>query len=164
MKIQPTIPAPHTPAPHPLTQHTTTPGDVSAPTSSQRTELNSLLLSPPSHHHSPGEDRDTGGSPQGFTAPLQTQRTISPPLIGASPLSSMRNQVLSLSDVTSLLPRREFKLHGGQISDTGFDVSFGSLCKQIDEGLKKGFTESEVIRGVLKITKPGNFRERLTNG
>lgn len=41
--------------------------------------------------------------------------------------------------------------------------SSSSLCKQIDEGLKEGFMESEVIRGVLKITKPGNFREMLTN-
>ena len=37
------------------------------------------------------------------------------------------------------------------------------ICKQIDEGLKEGFSESEVIRTVIKVTKPGNFREMLTN-
>lgn len=54
-------------------------------------------------------------------------------------------------------------MHGGQISDTGSDMSYSSLCKQIDEGLQQGFSESEVIRTVLKITKPGTFRDMLTS-
>lgn len=77
--------------------------------------------------------------------------------------SSMGDQVMRFNDVAALLPRREFKLHGGQISDVGSDISYSSLCKQIDEGLQEGFTESEVIRTVLKITKPGTFKEMLTN-
>lgn len=113
------------------------------------------------------EDRDIGSPPRSFTAhqsmlPKLT-KTVGPPLSMASPSSSIRNQVLSLSDVASLLPRREFKLHGGQISDTGSDISYGNLCKQVDEGLQEGFTESEVIRSVLKITKPGTFKEMLNN-
>lgn len=150
-----------TPAPLlPPTLSATTTGDVPTPSPPQHVEL--LLQPPPSPHRSPGEDRDTGAS-RGLIAPSQTPRTFGPSLSGVSPSSSIRNQVLSLSDVASLLPRREFKLHGGQISDTGSDVSFGNLCKQIDDGLQEGFTESEVIRSVLKITKPGNFKEMLTN-
>lgn len=87
------------------------------------------------------------------------------PASGAAPKLStnINNQVIRVTDVASLLPRREFKLHGGQICDAGCDMSFNCLCKQIDEGLQEGFSESEVIRSVLKITKPGTFKEMLVN-
>lgn len=61
----------------------------------------------------------------------------------------------------SYLPRREFKLFGGQIGDNSSDISYNSLTKQINEGLKEGFTEAEVVRGVLRIVKPGTFRDML---
>lgn len=82
---------------------------------------------------------------------------------GATKPSTVSDQVVRLTDVTTLLPRREFKLFGGQLSDSGSELSYNSICKQIDEGLQEGFTESEVIRTVIKITKPGTFREMLTN-
>ncbi|XP_039509536.1 uncharacterized protein LOC120464220 [Pimephales promelas] len=87
---------------------------------------------------------------------------------GVAPLGRMNSsntsdQVVRLSDVSALLPRREFKLHGGQICDAGCDMSFNCLCKQMDEGLQEGFSGSEIIRAVLKITKPGTFREMLVN-
>lgn len=69
--------------------------------------------------------------------------------------------LVKLSDVAAFLPRREYKIHGGQISDHDSDLSFNNLCKQIDEGLAEGFTPAEVIRTVLKITKPGTFRDML---
>ncbi|KAK0131525.1 hypothetical protein N1851_033780 [Merluccius polli] len=77
--------------------------------------------------------------------------------------SSSGDQVLRVNDVAGLLPRREFKLHGGQISDVGSDMSYSNLCKQIDEGMQGGFPESEVIHTVIKVIKPGTFREMLTN-
>ncbi len=92
-----------------------------------------------------------------------------PSHIGAAALgrmnssSNISDHVVRLSDVSALLPRREFKLHGGQISDAGSDISYNSLSKQMDEGLQEGFSESEIIRTVLKITKPGTFREMLSN-
>lgn len=82
---------------------------------------------------------------------------------GRVSLSSFGDQVLRVNDFAALLPRREFKLHGGQISDVGSDVSYGNLCKQIEDGIQEGFTESEIIRTVLKILKPGTFREMLSN-
>lgn len=141
------------------TRPVTPPRDISPPLLPQPKDIPHLPLptSPP------GEDRDINASAKSLTAPAQTTRTVRPPMGMASPSSSSGHQVLSLSDVASLLPRREFKLYGGQISDTGSDISYGNLCKQIDEGLLEGFTESEVIRSVLKITKPGTFREMLTN-
>lgn len=85
-------------------------------------------------------------------------------LQGRTSLSStVTDQVVRLSDVTALLPRQECKFHGGQISDTGSDISFSGLCKQIDTALQEGFSEGEIIRVVLKITKSGTFREMLTN-
>lgn len=64
-----------------------------------------------------------------------------------------------VTDVAAFLPRREYKIHGGQISDS--DLSFNSLCKQIDEGLNERFTEAEIIRTVLNIIKPGTFKNML---
>lgn len=39
----------------------------------------------------------------------------------------------------------------------GSGRSYSALCKQTDVG----FNESEIIRTVLKITKPGTFRKML---
>ncbi|KAL2083705.1 hypothetical protein ACEWY4_021478 [Coilia grayii] len=61
--------------------------------------------------------------------------------------------MVSLKDL-SYLQRREFKVHGGQIGDHSSDITYNSICKQIDEGVREGFSETEVIRGVLKIVKP----------
>lgn len=69
--------------------------------------------------------------------------------------------LVKLTDVAALLPHREFKIHGGQISDSASDLSFNCLCKQIDEGLAEGFSEAEVLRTVLKIIKPGTFKDML---
>ncbi len=68
---------------------------------------------------------------------------------------------IKLTDVAALLPRREFKIHSGQISDSHSDVSYSSPCRQIDEGLSENFTEAEVIGTVLKIIKPGTFKDML---
>lgn len=68
--------------------------------------------------------------------------------------------MVSIRDI-SMLQRREFKIHGGQIGDSVSDISFSNLCKQIDEGIKEGYTESEIIRGVFRLIKPGNFKDML---
>lgn len=67
--------------------------------------------------------------------------------------------LVKLTDVAAFLPHRENKIHGGQHSDS--DSSFNNLCKQIDEGLAEEFTVAEVIRTVLKIIKPGTFKDML---
>lgn len=46
-------------------------------------------------------------------------------------------------------------MHGGQISDWD--------CKQIDEGVKEKYPESEITRTVLKIIKLGTFKDMLIN-
>lgn len=71
-------------------------------------------------------------------------------------------RLVSLQDL-AYLQRKEYRIHGGQISDTTSELSYNSLCKQIDEGLREKHTEGEVIRGVLRAIKPGNFRDMLTN-
>lgn len=76
-------------------------------------------------------------------------------------VTSQVTDVIKLTDVAALLPRREFRIHSGQISDSDYDVSYSSLCRQIDEGLAENFTETEVIRTVLKIIKPGAFKDML---
>lgn len=61
------------------------------------------------------------------------------------------------------LPRREFKIHGSQIGDHTSDISFNHVCKQIDKGVRENFSENEVVRGVLRIIKPSNYKDMLTN-
>ncbi|KAI4876105.1 hypothetical protein NFI96_006460 [Prochilodus magdalenae] len=112
-------------------------------------------------------DRDTDASPRNYSnltpAMASTRGANGAPPGRLSPPSSIVDQVVRFTDVAALFPRREFKLHGGQICDTGSDMSYNNLCKQLDEGIREGFSESEIIRTVLRITKPGTFREMLTN-
>lgn len=69
--------------------------------------------------------------------------------------------MIKFSDVAAYLPVREFKIYGGQISDSNSDLSYSSICKQIDESIAEKFTETEIIRIVLKVIKPGTFKEML---
>lgn len=83
-------------------------------------------------------------------------------------LTSYSNVRPSPSPVVSLrdlpyLPRREFMVQGGQVGDHMSDISYNSVCRQIEEGLKENFTGSEIVRGVLKIIKPGSFKDMLVN-
>lgn len=55
-----------------------------------------------------------------------------------------------------------YNIHGGQISDSDSNLSYNNFCKQIDEGLVEGFSETEVIRTVLRVIKPGTFKDMLT--
>lgn len=72
------------------------------------------------------------------------------------------DQPVCLKDL-SYLQRKDFKVHGGQVGDQNSDLSYNNISKQIDEGVKEGFTETEVVRGVLRIIKPGAFKDMLVN-
>lgn len=96
----------------------------------------------------------------------ETESIVAPSAVnieaGRSPVVvSQVTDMVKLTDVAALLPRREFTIHSGQISDSDSDVSYSSLCRQIDEGLSENFTEAEVIRTVLKIIRPGTFKDML---
>lgn len=67
------------------------------------------------------------------------------------------DRIIPLRDLSLL--RREFKIQGGQIGDQGSDLSYNSICRQIDEGVKERFSETEILRGVLRAIKPGNFKD-----
>lgn len=59
--------------------------------------------------------------------------------------------------------RREFRVHGGQIGDQGSEMGYNNIVKQIDEGVSEGFTEAEIVRGMLRVIKPGTFKDMLLN-
>ncbi|KAK0148063.1 hypothetical protein N1851_012231 [Merluccius polli] len=82
----------------------------------------------------------------------------------SSPASTQNTpeRVVPLKDLP-YFQRREFKVHGGQIGDQSSEVSYGSISKQIDEGVREGFADAEVVRGVLRIIKTGTFRDMLSN-
>lgn len=69
-------------------------------------------------------------------------------------------QPVTLKDL-SLFPHREFKVFGGQVGDSSSDINYSSLIKQIKEGVREGFPEAEIVRGALRIVKPGTFRDML---
>lgn len=75
---------------------------------------------------------------------------------------SAREGMVSLREL-SYLSRREFKVQGGQIGDQSSDISYNNVCRQIDDGIKEGFSDSEIVCGVLKIIRPGIFKEMLIN-
>ncbi|KAL1277383.1 hypothetical protein QQF64_024056 [Cirrhinus molitorella] len=58
---------------------------------------------------------------------------------------------------------REFKIHGGQIGDHSSDISYNNVCRQMDAGLRENFSDTDIIRGVLRIIKPGIFKDMLIN-
>lgn len=66
------------------------------------------------------------------------------------------DRVVPLRDLSLLC--REFKIQGGQINDQSSDLSYNSICRQIDEGVKERFSETEILRAVLRVIKAGNFK------
>lgn len=52
-------------------------------------------------------------------------------------------------------------MFGGQIGDNNSEISYNSLIKQMNEGMKEGFADAEIVRGVLRIVRPGTFRDML---
>lgn len=108
---------------------------------------------------------DDHASDEEYTDPLaETEQVVVATMSKKAPTTVVADQVtglVKLTDVAAFLPRREYKIHGGQVSDSDSDLSFSNLCKQIDEGLAEGFTENEVIRTVLKVIKPGTFKDML---
>ncbi|KAJ8008316.1 hypothetical protein DPEC_G00103570 [Dallia pectoralis] len=73
-----------------------------------------------------------------------------------------QDKLFSLREL-SYLHRRELKIQGGQIGDQGSDLSYNSVCRQIENGLKEQFSDAEVVRAVLKVIKPGTFKDMLMN-
>lgn len=58
--------------------------------------------------------------------------------------------------MAALLPQRELKVFGGQITDSGADISYSSIFKQIEETIAN-ISESEVVRAVLKVIRIGHI-------
>ena len=84
----------------------------------------------------------------------------SPPSEPAS--QSAREGMASLREL-SYLPQREFKVQGGQVGDQSSDINYNNVCMQIDDGIREGFTDSEIVCGVLKIIRPGIFKDKHPN-
>lgn len=63
---------------------------------------------------------------------------------------------LSMKDLAAALNRREFKIQG-QIGEPGQRdrLSFSSLARQIEQGLKRGYEEDEVVMAVIKAISHG---------
>lgn len=73
-----------------------------------------------------------------------------------------REGTISLRDL-SYLQRREFKVQEGQVGDHSSDINYNNICKQVDEGIREGFHDTEIVCGVLRIIKPGTFKDMLIN-
>lgn len=109
---------------------------------------------------------------QSIMAPT-TQTLEQPPLSPAhtskshhniphSPAQSGPETMISLREL-SYLQRREFKVQGGQVGDHSSDISYNNVGKQIEEGIREGVHDGDIVRGVLRIIKPGTFKDMLIN-
>lgn len=54
-------------------------------------------------------------------------------------------------------------MHGGQIGDHSSDITYNNVCRQMDAGLRENFSDTDIVRGVLRIIKPGIFKDMLIN-
>jgi hypothetical protein len=63
----------------------------------------------------------------------------------------------------SYLHRGDLKMQSGQIGDYTSDITYNSVCKQLEEGIKEDFSDSEMVRGVLRTIKPEHFKDMLIN-
>ncbi|CAL9699110.1 unnamed protein product [Knipowitschia caucasica] len=123
-------------------------------------------LSPPPARasHSLNQQATQASATRGFPTRETTQQFYSPQhsLLHSESVPSHTGQSMIAMKDLPLLSRKEFKIHGGTINDTTSELSYNSICRQIEEGLKENHTQNEVIRGVLRAIKPGNFRDMLT--
>ncbi|CAI5682457.1 unnamed protein product [Oreochromis niloticus] len=98
--------------------------------------------------------------------PVQANLTQSDPLQPNPPgqprAQPTREEIISLRDL-SYLQRREFRVQGDQVGDHSSDFSYNNICKQMDEGIREGFPDAEIVHGVLRIIKPGTFKDMLIN-
>lgn len=93
--------------------------------------------------------------------PLPSQGRSS---VSSSSTSHRAENMIPIRDLPLFpLHRREFKIQGGQIGDSTSDISYTSIAKQIDEGLAENHSVNDIIRGVFRIIKPGNFKDMLVN-
>lgn len=94
--------------------------------------------------------------------PIRSRHESNPNCQKEHSTSGSHDKMVSLREL-SFLHRKEFKIQGGQIADQGSDITYNSVCRQIEEGLREQFSEAEVVRGVLRVIKPGNFKDMLMN-
>ncbi|XP_031179690.1 uncharacterized protein LOC116067407 [Sander lucioperca] len=84
------------------------------------------------------------------------------PHSNTSHITHSTESMIALRDIP-LLQRKEFKIHGGQIGDNTSEISYNNITRQIDEGLRENHTEGEITRAMLRVIKPGNFKDVLTS-
>lgn len=52
-------------------------------------------------------------------------------------------------------------IQGGQFGDQRSDLSYNNICRQIDEGVEERLSKTELLGGVLRVNKSGNFKNML---
>lgn len=55
----------------------------------------------------------------------------------------------------------KFKVQEGQIGNHRSDISYSSICRQINETIKEKFSEAKILKGVLRVIKAGSFKDML---
>lgn len=88
----------------------------------------------------------------------ETVKTVSTKTSVKSEASGMEKETpTDIKPVTGMIPfRKEFKIHGQVDADKG--LPFVSLIRQIETGLKKGFTNVEITDAVIRAVPAGGMR------
>ncbi len=109
---------------------------------------------------------------QYMTTPTQHTDLIKPAVQGGAatphldkteqPRHVTNDFAFTLGGLPCIQPR-EFKMHGGQIGDHSSDITYNNVCRQMDVGLRETFSNNDIVRGVLRIIKPGIVKYMLIN-
>lgn len=99
------------------------------------------------------DDKHPASEPSHMKVPEELSVHVTPPKISRSPLRVQPELTHTLQEVTL---RREFKICG-QIGDPGQrdKLSYLSLVRQIEMGIDKGHSETEIVEAVIRAISPG---------
>ncbi len=93
-----------------------------------------------------------GGTSTQTSSSLQQQSATNPPIVAAAPVSQV-----SSFDVKKI-KLRDFKVSGVVGAEKG-NVKWGSLCFKMKEGLSQGYSERDIMLGVIGAMKEGSAEQ-----
>ena len=93
-----------------------------------------------------------------FEIKMDELRRLKTEAIGASAVKPKVYESLRPADVFTSVLRKQFRISGPVGQDK---LNYVTVCRQIREGQENGFTEKEIVSGVLNAVSDKRFRNYL---